>query len=230
MIQLFVNTFVKKDNQLENLSHIATIVGVLLAIIVAIGGVIKYFSEKKDKKYERYMEEKRNKGDKLTETYKELLKIIALFPNKTPYDVMNKLSELDEIEEDIDYREGHATAGYVYVISNIGSFGENVYKIGVTRRLEPLERIRELSSASVPFQFDIHALIFSEEAFALETELHNQLSQYKVNKVNGRKEYFKVPFAIIKDILDTHKELTVELTENAEAFEYRQTKAIEEQQ
>lgn len=92
MIQLFVNTFVKKDNQLENLSHIATIVGVLLAIIVAIGGVIKYFSEKKDKKYERYMEEKRNKRDKLTETYKELLKIIALIPNKTPYDVMNNLS------------------------------------------------------------------------------------------------------------------------------------------
>ena len=142
----------------------------------------------------------------------------------------DKLSELDEIEEDIDYREGHATAGYVYVISNIGSFGENVYKIGVTRRLEPLERIRELSSASVPFQFDVHALIFSEEAFALETELHNQLSQYKVNKVNGRKEYFKVPFAIIKEILDTHKELTVELIENAEAFEYRQTKAIEDKQ
>ena len=92
-----------------------------------------------------------------------------------------------------------------------------------------LERIRELSSASVPFQFDVHALIFSEEAFALETELHNQLSQYKVNKVNGRKEYFKVPFEIIKEILDTHKELTIELIENAEAFEYRQTKAIEEQ-
>lgn len=91
MIQLFVNTFVKKDNQLENLSHIATIVGVLLAIIVAIGGVIKYFSEKKDKKYERYIEEKRNKGEKLTETYNELLKIIALFPNKTPYDVMTNL-------------------------------------------------------------------------------------------------------------------------------------------
>lgn len=91
MIQLFVNTFVKKDNQLENLSHIATIVGVLLAIIVAIGGVIKYFSEKKDKKYEQYIEEKRNKGEKLTETYNELLKIIALFPNRTPYDVMTNL-------------------------------------------------------------------------------------------------------------------------------------------
>ena len=142
----------------------------------------------------------------------------------------DKLSELDEIEEDIDYREGHATAGYVYVISNIGSFGEDVYKVGVTRRLEPLERIRELSSASVPFQFDVHALIFSEEAFALETELHNQLANYKVNKVNGRKEYFKVPFEKIKELLDKHEELTIELNENAEAFEYRQTKAIEDKQ
>ena len=92
MIQLFVNTFVKKDNQLENLSHIATIVGVLLAIIVAIGGVIKYFREKKDKEYERYIEGKRYKRDKLTATYNELLKIIALFPNKTPYDIMNNIS------------------------------------------------------------------------------------------------------------------------------------------
>ena len=66
-------------------------------------------------------------------------------------------------------------------------------KLELLVRLEPLERIRELSSASVPFQFDVHALIFSEEAFALETELHNQLSEYKVNKVNNRKEYFKVP-------------------------------------
>ncbi|HEK9674776.1 TPA: GIY-YIG nuclease family protein, partial [Streptococcus equi subsp. equi] len=81
----------------------------------------------------------------------------------------NKLSELDKIEEDIDYREGHATAGYVYVISNIGAFGEDVYKIGVTRRLDPMDRIRELGSASVPFTFDVHALIFSEEAFALES-------------------------------------------------------------
>lgn len=134
----------------------------------------------------------------------------------------NKLNELDQFEEDIDYREGHATAGYVYIISNIGSFGEDVYKIGVTRRLEPLERIRELGSASVPFQFDVHALIFSEEAFALETELHNELAAFKVNKVNNRKEYFKAPFSKIKEVLDKHKELAIELTETAEAFEYRQ--------
>ena len=135
----------------------------------------------------------------------------------------NKLSELDEIEEDIDYREGHATAGYVYIISNIGAFGEDVYKIGVTRRLEPMDRIRELGSASVPFTFDVHALIFSEEAFALETELHNKFDKYKVNKLNNRKEYFKVPFAEIKKVLDEHKELAIELTEQAEAFEYRQS-------
>ncbi len=79
-------------NQLENWSYIASIVGVLLAIIATLGRVIKYFREKKDKEYERYIEEKRNKRDKLTETYKELLKIIYLFPNKTPYDIMNNIS------------------------------------------------------------------------------------------------------------------------------------------
>lgn len=140
----------------------------------------------------------------------------------------DKLSELDEIEEDIDYREGHATAGYVYIISNIGAFGEDVYKIGVRRRLEPMDRIIELGSASVPFQFDVHALIFSEEAFALENELHNKFAKYKVNKVNGRKEYFKVPFAEIKAVLDSHKELAIELTETAEAFKYRQGLLLED--
>lgn len=138
----------------------------------------------------------------------------------------NKLTEIDEIEEDIDYKEGHATAGYVYIISNIGSFGEDVYKVGVTRRLEPLDRIRELSSASVPFQFDIHALIFSENAFSLENEIHKKLGKYRVNQINQRKEYFKVPFSKIQDILDTHSELAIEVTEKAEAFEYRQTQLL----
>ena len=197
--------------------------------------------EREDKKLQAEIKAKRKQLEKDRDHFKNMVaKVTELLKEAKNDEVdelrrqlaeyQDKLSELDEIEEDIDYREGHATAGYVYVISNIGSFGEDVYKIGVTRRLEPLERIRELSSASVPFQFDVHALIFSEEAFALETELHNQLANYKVNKVNGRKEYFKVPFAIIKEILDTHKELTVEMIENAEAFEYRQTKAIEEQQ
>lgn len=197
--------------------------------------------EREDKKLQAEIKAKRKQLEKDRDHFKNMVaKVTELLKEAKNDEVdelkrqlaeyQDKLSELDEIEEDIDYREGHATAGYVYVISNIGSFGEDVYKIGVTRRLEPLERIRELSSASVPFQFDVHALIFSEEAFALETELHNQLANYKVNKVNGRKEYFKVSFEEIRNILAPHKELTVELNEDAEAFEYRQTKAIEDKQ
>ena len=197
--------------------------------------------EREDKKLQAEIKAKRKQLEKDRDHFKNMVaKVTELLKEAKNDEVeelrrqlaeyQDKLSELDEIEEDIDYREGHATAGYVYVISNIGSFGEDVYKIGVTRRLEPLERIRELSSASVPFQFDVHALIFSEEAFALETELHNQLANYKVNKVNGRKEYFRVPFDEIRSILGTHKELTVELNEDAEAFEYRQTTAIESKQ
>ena len=197
--------------------------------------------EREDKKLQAEIKAKRKQLEKDRDHFKNMVaKVTELLKEAKNDEVdelrrqlaeyQDKLSELDEIEEDIDYREGHATAGYVYVISNIGSFGEDVYKIGVTRRLEPLERIRELSSASVPFQFDVHALIFSEEAFALETQLHNQLANYKVNKVNGRKEYFRVPFDEIRSILGTHKELTVELKEDAEAFEYRQTKAIESKQ
>jgi len=197
--------------------------------------------EREDKKLQAEIKAKRKQLEKDRDHFKNMVaKVTELLKEAKNDEVdelkrqlaeyQDKLSELDEIEEDIDYREGHATAGYVYVISNIGSFGEDVYKIGVTRRLEPLERIRELSSASVPFQFDVHALIFSEEAFALETELHNQLANYKVNKVNGRKEYFKVSFEEIRNILATHKELTIELNEDAEAFEYRQTKAIEDKQ
>lgn len=197
--------------------------------------------EREDKKLQAEIKAKRKQLEKERDHFKKMVaKVTELLKEAKDDEVeelrrqlteyQDKLSELDEIEEDIDYREGHATAGYVYVISNVGSFGEDVYKIGVTRRLEPLERIRELSSASVPFQFDVHALIFSEEAFALETELHNELANYKVNKVNGRKEYFKVSFDKIKSILAAHKELTVELNEMPEAFEYRQTKAIEDKQ
>ena len=95
-----------------------------------------------------------------------------------------KLQEVEEIKSDIENRERNTRAGYVYVISNIGSFGEHVYKIGMTRRLEPLDRIRELGSASVPFTFDIHAMIFSEDAPNLENKLHKRFADRRVNQVN----------------------------------------------
>jgi hypothetical protein len=115
--------------------------------------------------------------------------------------------------------------GHVYVISNIGSFGEQVYKIGMTRRLEPVDRIKELGDASVPFQFDIHAMIYSEDAPALENALHKTFANKKVNMLNYRKEFFKVT---LDEIEHRAKEigLNTEFIRLPEAEEYRETLAI----
>lgn len=134
-----------------------------------------------------------------------------------------QLAELDEKEASLDYRENHSTAGYVYIISNIGAFGKNVFKIGVTRRLEPLTRIKELSSASVPFSFDVHALIFSDDAYKLETDLHNYFDKYRVNKVNNRKEFFGITINQVKEALNKYYNQTFEFTEIPEAEEYRKS-------
>ena len=87
----------------------------------------------------------------------------------------NQLNDIDRAIKDIDYREANQRAGYVYIISNIGAFGENVYKIGMTRRLDPQDRVDELGDASVPFNFDVHAMIFSDDAPALEAGLIKRL-------------------------------------------------------
>lgn len=117
--------------------------------------------------------------------------------------------------------------GNVYVISNIGSFGENVYKVGMTRRLDPLDRVRELGDASVPFPFDVHAIIESEDAPGLENTLHKALSLMQVNKVNPRKEFFRVNIADIKSMVENMGLNTI-WTMDAAAAEYRETLAIEE--
>lgn len=117
-------------------------------------------------------------------------------------------------------------SGHVYIISNIGSFGENVFKIGMTRRLEPLDRVRELGDASVPFPFDVHAMIYSEDAPGLETALHKYFVQNQVNKVNPRKEFFRIPIADIRAEVEK-RGLDVTWTMAAEALEYRESLAIE---
>ena len=117
-------------------------------------------------------------------------------------------------------------AGHVYIISNEGSFGHDVYKIGMTRRLEPLDRVRELSSASVPFAFDVHAFIWSEDAPALETMLHKKFALAQVNKVNFRKEFFRLPLSEIRAELD-NSGINVKWTITAEASEYHESLAIE---
>lgn len=137
-----------------------------------------------------------------------------------------KLDDLDKQSASLDYRANHSTAGYVYIISNIGSFGKNIFKIGVTRRLEPLDRIRELSSASVPFSFDVHALIFSDDAYKLETNLHNYFDKQRVNKVNNRKEFFGITIEQIKNALNKYYNRTFDFHEIPEAEEYRKSVEI----
>lgn len=138
-------------------------------------------------------------------------------------------TKLDEIEKgikELDYREANKRAGYVYVISNIGSFGENIYKIGMTRRLDPMDRIDELGDASVPFKFDVHAMIFSDDAPALETALHNKFSNYKVNMINGRKEFFNVTLEEIEKVIKENHEKLVEIKKTPDAEQYRESLLI----
>lgn len=118
--------------------------------------------------------------------------------------------------------------GNVYVISNIGSFGENVYKVGMTRRLEPLDRVRELGDASVPFPFDVHAIIESDDAPTLEAQLHQELALAQMNKVNPRKEFFKVQLSTIRALVEA-KGLQANWTMKAEAAQYYETQAIEKE-
>ena len=136
-------------------------------------------------------------------------------------DVLSQLTDIEKAINDIDYREANQRAGYVYIISNIGSFGENVYKIGMTRRLDPTERVSELGDASVPFNFDIHAMIFSDDAPALEAALHRAFEDKKLNMVNTRREFFNVSLEEIKEVVKKNFDKTVEFTEVPDAEQYR---------
>lgn len=138
-----------------------------------------------------------------------------------------KLKEAEEKNQRALSMAQQTKRGTVYVISNIGSFGENVYKVGMTRRLDPNDRVRELGDASVPFPFDIHAFIESDDAPALETSLHHDLALAQMNKVNPRKEFFRADLSIIKKLVDD-KGLQANWTMVADATEYRESLAIEE--
>jgi hypothetical protein len=122
-----------------------------------------------------------------------------------------------------DYRAANIRAGYVYVISNRGAFGPGVVKIGLTRRLEPLDRVAELGDASVPFRFDVHALIFSEDAVTLENDLHQHFAARAVNLANMRKEFFFASPAEVREALAELVGSLLEYTEHAEATEYLQS-------
>ena len=138
----------------------------------------------------------------------------------------NNIVDIDKAMNDLDYREANHRAGYVYIISNIGAFGENIYKIGMTRRLEPEDRISELSGAAVPFRYDVHAMIFSDDAPKLEAALHNAFADKKLNLVNARKEFFNVTLDEIKQVVRENHDKTVEFNNLADAQQYRESEMI----
>jgi hypothetical protein len=140
-----------------------------------------------------------------------------------------ELAEIERAISDVDYRAANIRAGYVYIISNLGSFGAGVVKIGMTRRLDPAERVRELGDASVPFRYDTHALFFSDDAVGIETTLHKRLAERRVNRVNNRREFFyATPHEIKLELLDLAGDL-LNYEETPEALEFRQSQTLEGQ-
>jgi hypothetical protein len=161
--------------------------------------------EKEQQHYENALEALRAKGDEAGAAR-----------------ISEQLVEVRQAVQEVDYREANIRAGYVYVISNIGSFGERMIKVGMTRRLNWEDRIRELSDASVPFNFDVHAVFFSTDAVGIETEMHERLSHLRVNTVNLRREFFRASPSEVKIHLSELAGELLQFTEAPEALEYRQ--------
>ena len=192
--------------------------------------------EREEKRVQKEIEEARKKLQKEKSHYQNALDALMKqiqSTGETP-ELLEKKNNLEAELEDtakaianVDYRDANRKAGYVYIISNIGAFGQDVYKIGMTRRLEPMERIEELGDASVPFNFDVHALIFTEDAPALENALHTAFEAQKINKINRRREFFRVNLDEIKSVVRKNFDKTVEWIDVPEAEQYRQSILLE---
>ena len=141
-----------------------------------------------------------------------------------------KFAEIEEALRGLTERAANIRAGYVYVISNIGSFGERMVKIGMTRRLDPMDRVRELGDASVPFRYDVHALIFSEDAVGLESDLHKHFASGRVNAVNERREFFYATPEEVGAALESLEIKALEFEPTPEALEWRQSESARQSQ
>ncbi|WP_371030021.1 GIY-YIG nuclease family protein [Pseudoclavibacter sp. JSM 162008] len=138
-----------------------------------------------------------------------------------------RLEDVEHAIENVDYRAANIRAGYVYVISNVGSFGPDVVKIGLTRRLEPMDRVHELGDASVPFRFDVHALFFADDAVSIEAELHRHFAKRRINKVNFRREYFRATPTEVRDALRERRVELLDFRLDPQAEEFHATRALE---
>jgi T5orf172 domain len=142
---------------------------------------------REERKAQQEMERERAKLEKERQHYENALEALMEKGDEEGANrVRDHLNEVAKAMEDVDYRAANIRAGYVYVISNVGSFGEKMVKIGMTRRLDPTDRVRELSDASVPFNFDVHALFFSKDAVGIESAMHDRLAHARVNAINHR--------------------------------------------
>ena len=191
---------------------------------------------REEERAQRELEKAQQEAEKEEERYQKALDKARQEVEKATGESQNRLhSEIQRLNELLleaqtnkeraRSRAQMTKSGHVYIISNIGSFGQNVYKIGMTRRLEPTERVRELGDASVPFAFDIHAMIYSDDAPSLENELHRLLEKQSVNRINSRKEFFNVSLEEIEEII--HKQnVNVEFIRIPPAEEFRKTQSI----
>ena len=173
-------------------------------------------------KAERELQAERERLEKERQHYLNVLKTVEEIGDEAETArLKQQIIEIEKGINDVDKREANIRAGYVYVISNIGSFGERMVKIGMTRRLDPMDRVRELGDASVPFNFDVHALFFSDDAVSVETELHHRFAARRVNRINARREFFYVTPAEVREALKDIAGNLLEFTEEPEAEQYR---------
>ncbi len=182
---------------------------------------------REEKRAQQEMERERARLEKEREHYLNALE--ALRAKGDDDAVAAHEAELEKIKraiEDVDYRAANIRAGYVYVISNIGSFGEGVVKVGLTRRLDPDVRVRELGDASVPFRFDTHAMFFSKDAVGIEASLHQRLASRRVNRINTRREFFYATPDEVKAHLQEAAGELLSFEALPEALEFRQSQNL----
>lgn len=186
---------------------------------------LKEQQEQMRKEEEKYHSEIDNIHQQLTTTSDDEQKQKLLDKIK---ELESQLSDLSSKKEEITSLQ-NGKAGYVYVISNLGSFGNDVFKVGMTRRLDPQERIDELGNASVPFKFDVHSFIFSQDAVQLESDLHAALESKRVNKVNPRKEFFKVSLDDLEKLVEQY-DPAAEFNRTMQAEQYYQSLSMAEEE
>jgi hypothetical protein len=180
---------------------------------------------REERKAAQELEEERERLEKERAHYLNVLGALQANGNHAAVaDCQAKLDELDAAIAHNDFRLNNVRAGYVYVISNPGAFGRNVVKIGMTRRLDPMDRVRELGSASVPFPFDVHALFFSADAVTLETQLHHEFADVRLNHVNDRREFFFAGPSQVRESLVAKIGNLLEFTDQPEATQYLQSR------